>query len=301
MIEDAFVSLATGPSRLQLWPETGGAIVDWDFDGVSLLRPIPEEALAAHSARRLGSFPLIPYSNRINGALLSFGGVRHPLRPDANGEPHSIHGNGWYTPWKIAERNASDLVLALDHKARGDAALDWPFSFRATQTFTLLETGLTIGLRIENQDSRPMPAGFGLHPYFRRSATSQLSFSARSVWLNGPDHLPSEKKSIPPAWSFDKPHSPSDVELDHCFAGWDGKARIVWPEDHLQLTLEASPVFSHLVVYTPTGRDFFCVEPVSHMNDGMSHLDGPDEHGVVILAPGDVLDGEVRFHLDRLP
>lgn len=300
MIEDAFVSLTAGPSHLQLWPETGGAIVDWRFADVPLLRPIPAEALAAHSARRLGCFPLIPYSNRIAGAKLTFDGATHALRPDANGEPHSIHGNGWYTPWRVAERSASRLVLALDHAAQGDTTLDWPFSYAATQTFALSETGLDITLHLENRDSRPMPAGFGLHPYFRRSTAALMSFSAATVWLNGADRLPSTQQPVPSAWSFATPRSPADVELDHCFAGWNGRARIVWPEDRLGLTMEASPQFSHLVVYTPSGRDFFCVEPVSHMNDGMSRMDRPG-HGVVVMAPGETLEGEVRFRLDRLP
>jgi aldose 1-epimerase len=300
MTEDAFVTLNAGPSRLQLWPEIGGAVVDWRFEDIALLRPIPEEAMAARSARRLGCFPLVPYSNRIAGARLTFGGVTYPLRPDANGEPHSIHGNGWYSPWSVVEKEAARLVLALDHAPEGDRALDWPFAYRATQTFTLGEAGLVISLHIENRDSRPMPAGFGLHPYFRRSKATQLTYCASSVWLNGADRLPSDSIAVPPEWSFAKGRSPAAVALDHCFAGWDGVARIVWPEDRLGLSIEASPAFSHLVVYTPAGRDFFCVEPVSHMNDGMSRLASQEGHGVAILGPGDVLEGDVRFRLDRL-
>ncbi|PKU26589.1 aldose 1-epimerase [Telmatospirillum siberiense] len=299
MTNSDFVSLTAGTSRLTLWPETGGAIVDWQHDGISLFRNIPDEALAAHSARRLGCFPLIPYSNRIARASLTFGEETYALRPDLNGEPHSIHGNGWYTPWIVTERTDKRLVLTLDHQARGDGVADWPFSYVATQTFSLGESGLDIALRIENRDGKAMPAGFGLHPYFRRTPKAQMMFQAASVWLNGADKLPRGQQPVPSAWSFATLRSPAEAELDHCFAGWNGTARIVWPEDALGLTIEASAEFSHLVVYTPAERDFFCVEPVSHMNDAMNRMD-VDGHGVAVLAPGQALEGGVRFRLDRL-
>lgn len=299
MKNDAFVSLTAGPSHLTLWPETGGGIVDWRHGDVALFRDVPDDALAAHSARRLGCFPLIPYSNRIGDARLTFQDQTYALRPDPNGESHSIHGNGWYTPWTVGERSASRLVLTLEHQARDTAAADWPFSYIATQTFALSETGLDIALRIENRDTKAMPAGFGLHPYFRRTADAKMSFEAATVWLNGADKLPHGQQPIPATWSFTALRSPTEAELDHCFAGWNGTARIVWPEDGLGLTIDASPEFSHLVVYTPSGRDFFCIEPVSHMNDGMNRMDVPG-HGVSILAPGEILQGQVHFRLDHL-
>ncbi|MDR3438073.1 aldose 1-epimerase [Telmatospirillum sp.] len=300
MTEDAFVTLTAGQSSLTLKPQTGGAIVDWSTDGVALLRPISDEALAAGNARKLGCFPLIPYSNRIANAQLSFLGQDYALRPDLQGEVHSIHGNGWYTPWRVAERDDQRLVLALDHLADSDRTIDWPFSYNARQTFELLPDGLAITLEIENRDSRPMPAGLGLHPYFRRSPQSQLSFSTGAVWLNGPDKLPTSLVPVPSGWSFAEPGSPDAVELDNCFAQWDGKVRITWPENHLALTMTASDIFQHLVVFTPAGKDFFCVEPVSHANGALALAATPGDHGARVLAPGDALTGTVRFQLDQL-
>lgn len=298
MTDDAFPTLTAGTSKLTVRPETGGAIVDWRYGDIPLLRAIPEEALAARSARRLGCFPLVPYSNRIALATLAFAGETYRLRPDLNGEAHAIHGNGWYTPWTIAKQTKTRLILTLDHQAKGEKAADWPFSYLATQTFALSANGLDITLRIENRDDRPMPAGFGLHPYFRRTPRAKMAFKAATVWLNGADKLPRGQQPIPAAWSFDAPRSPAEAELDHCFAGWQGRARLVWPEDELALDMEASPDFTHLVVYTPKDRDFFCVEPVSHMNDGMNRMDVPG-HGVSVVAPGEAIEGVVHFRLSR--
>jgi aldose 1-epimerase len=55
-------------------------------------------------------------------------------------------------------------------------------------------------------------------------------------------------------------------------------------------------LFGHLVVYVPPGQDFFCVEPVSHVNDGFNLLDrGVAGTGVRILEPGERLAGVVRL------
>ena len=80
------------------------------------------------------------------------------------------------------------------------------------------------------------------------------------------------------------------VVLDNCFDGWDGRAAITWPKRRLQLALEASQPFRHLVIYVPPGRDFFCVEPVSHANGLV---------GLRPLGPGATLAGEIVFHVSQ--
>ena len=44
------------------------------------------------------------------------------------------------------------------------------------------------------------------------------------------------------------------------------------------------------MIYVPPGQDFFCVEPVSHVNDGFNMLErGVEGTGVRVLAPGQTL------------
>ena len=54
------------------------------------------------------------------------------------------------------------------------------------------------------------------------------------------------------------------------------------------MDVEASPVFGHVVIYTPEARPYFCVEPVSHANG---------EIGRTRLEAGATLSGEVVFCL----
>jgi aldose 1-epimerase len=54
------------------------------------------------------------------------------------------------------------------------------------------------------------------------------------------------------------------------------------------------------VVYVPAGRDFFAVEPVSHMNNAINRPDIAD-HGLRVLLPDERLTAKVRFQVESLP
>jgi aldose 1-epimerase len=103
--------------------------------------------------------------------------------------------------------------------------------------------------------------------------------------------------AVPPEWDHSGAQRVGSAALDNCFAGWDGEAHAVWASDAPALRIEAEAPFRHLIVYTPPGQDFFCVEPVSHMNDPINRMDSTADNGLRILAPGETLQGLVSFRL----
>ncbi len=141
---------------------------------------------------------------------------------------------------------------------------------------------------------------FGLHPYFPRTADVRLSAQVGGVWRNTPDMLPVEHTPVPPELDFSKGPAVSGITVDNCFTGWDGKALIEWPSRHRGLSIEATPEFRNLVVFVPPKQDFFCVEPVTNVNDGFNKLARKEENtGVVVLQPGETLAGTVRFRVTK--
>jgi aldose 1-epimerase len=54
-----------------------------------------------------------------------------------------------------------------------------------------------------------------------------------------------------------------DFDFDNCFDGFTGKARI--RDEHFALQLSSSA--KYLVVYTPQTKDYYCVEPVTHLSN----------------------------------
>ena len=290
----SIVTLRSGALKVDMAPSIGGAIAGFWRGGIALMRETPEDALRNGLVRQTSSYPLIPYSNRIAHGRFSFEGVEHRLALNFGDHPHSIHGNAWQKPWQVAEASETHCRLSFLHRPVGDDARGWPFAYRAEQNFALSPEGLGITLLVENLDEDAMPAGLGLHPFFPRRPGVRLKFSAANVYRTGQDSLPGECVPVPAEWDYRVIRDLGEPGLDNCFEGWDGDAEILFEQDKIMLRLEADPVFGHLVVYVPTGRDFFAVEPVTHLNDAINR---PDllGHGLHVLQPREQLSGTVRF------
>jgi aldose 1-epimerase len=50
------------------------------------------------------------------------------------------------------------------------------------------------------------------------------------------------------------------------------------------------------VVFTPQDRDYFCVEPVSHVSNAI-HMSDPLAHGLRKLAPGAGFDAWMKLDI----
>lgn len=287
------LTLAGFDLALDLLPTVGGSIGRFAWTGggrrIELMRPADAASLALGAARGAASFPLVPFSGRIGSGRFQFGGRAIQLEPNMAPEGHAIHGDGWTADWTVAESTATTATLVYDHAAPPGG---WPWRYRAEQRFALTPDGLTVALSIANRDSRPMPAGLGLHPYFPKAPGTRLTASNPKVLMNDMAKLPVAVVDTPPAWDMRAGRAVDAMALDFCFVGWDGVARLDWP-DHA-LAIEADPVFGCLVVYTQPA--FFCVEPVSHQPDAVNR--GVEAAGLRILEPGQSLAGSVRFRAE---
>lgn len=283
------VTLSTADSRLVLAPRTGGAIASWTLGARSILRPLRADALAEGLPRLLGGYPLFPYSGRVAGRRFTWDGITYELPALLGG--HAIHGCGWQEAWQVEDATKRQAVLRLDHAPN---AL-WPLPFLATQRFTLEADRLVCDLMIENRHPKPAPVGFGLHPYFPRSPATRLQVAAGHVWHNGADGISSER-SVPPAkWDFSAGLPVGADLVDNCFGDWGGVAVISYPDLGYRLRIEADAVFRHLVIFVPEGQDFFAVEPVVNMGDGINRIATEPGQGMVVLPRGQRLTGQVRY------
>lgn len=298
MATPATLKLRAGDLALDLVPEVGGGIACFRMGVVDLMRSASPADLAARNPRQLASFPLFPYSNRVVNGRFIFNSQIYPLALNSPPHPHTLHGNAWQRPWKIESQRPSYAHLVIDHDPARDGADAWPFAYRAAQIFRLEANLLELTMTVRNQDTRPMPAGFGLHPYYPRTPDARLTAATGGVWRNTPDMQPIEHTSVPREWDFSTGKLISEVTVDNCFTGFGGKALIEWPARHRGLSIEASPEFGNLVVFVPPKQDFFCVEPVTNVNDGFNKLARNEaDTGVRVLQPGETLAGTVRFRV----
>ena len=292
------IELRAGELHLVLDPDTGGAIARFTRGGAELLRPVVDPRLAAQNGRAVAGYPLVPYANRVAWGRFRFGGQEYRLARNFGDHPHTIHGNGWMRPWAVAEAGPDRARLVLDHAPPRDPAEQWPFAYHAELMFALQPGALHVAMLLENRDARPWPAGLGLHPYVARTTGTALRFEADTLWTTDANSLPDGREAVQGEAEFALGRLLGATEVDACYAGWGGSATVTMPESGTTLTLAAGPPMDHLQVYTPAGRDFIGLEPVSNMPDALNRMETEADNGLRILAPGEALHAVVTMSVE---
>ncbi|HTV78152.1 MAG TPA: aldose 1-epimerase [Steroidobacteraceae bacterium] len=277
--------LRNADARLMLDAAHGGAIREFSWRGLALLRPAASEADT--DPMQLACFPLVPYANRIAGGRFAFDGQEVRLRRNWTRDPHPLHGQGWRAAWSVQSASVSRATLAFC--GGGD---EWPWRYRALQEFELRADGLDVLLSLENFADSPMPAMLGLHPYFPDAALATVQARTRTVWLPDAQALPVQEVMTPADWAFDAPRSVARVVLDHCFDHWDGVAVVRWPDRTLKIEATGARA---LHVYTPAGTGFFCLEPQTAPAGALNRT-GTE---LTRLAPGERVQIGVRFSVGQ--
>jgi len=273
----------------------GGGLIRYSArvgkDEYHLLKPTNQADLNAGKAYRLSSFPLVPYSNRIAGGRFKFAGRDVVLSDGARPEMEVIHGHGWKARWTVRDHAENWASLSYRH----DAAA-WPFTYGVTQNFALTGNALSITLTVTNLDDAAMPIGLGFHPCFPSQRTALLTAPVEQVWLNDERVLPTRKIDLPPAWDLVRGVPVREMRSDNVFTAWRRIARIHWRDRGIGLNLRAGGPLEFLHVYAPEGKDFFCVEPVSHIANALNLSEqGHGDTGQRVLAPGESLEAWMRL------
>ena len=294
-MSDPTVILKADGAEAGVLPEIGGCIAFYRADiagrKIDFLRPAGAAALAQRDPRLTGCFPLVPFSNRIRAGKFCFAGREIALPANAPTGPHAIHGFGFEALWRVATR--SESRLAIEHRRDGGA---WPFSYIARQVFELTSAGLTVTMKVGNLGDEPMPLGLGWHPYFPRTPRARLVASVKKMWRNDAEGMPVELIDPPATHLLGPGINPDANPMDNCFTGWNGRAAIDWPERGARLEISADPALKFLVVFTPPGRDFFCVEPVSNCTDAFNlAAQGRGDTGMIVLPSGGTIGAAMRL------
>ena len=282
------LTLRHGDLLCDIKPELGGSIAGLWLGTDPVLSSLPGAQM--QTVRQSGSYPLVPFSNRIGQAQLQWAGTSHPLVRNFDPEPHAIHGVGWQRPWAVLESSDTFALLAFEHKA--DAS--WPFDFDCSQAFKLEAGALEMSLSITNQSPVAAPVGLGWHPFFPKRPGTEVQFSATGRWEMGSDKLPTHRVAHPGLQQ-----RVEALTVDHCFDGWGG---VLTLQDSV-MRVRVTSALSHLVVYTHPERDNIAVEPVSHVNNALNLMAQTgaraEDLGVVILQAGQTYSCEMRIDVER--
>jgi aldose 1-epimerase len=277
---------------LELAPGLGGSVARLDYVAEGGRTPVlrgPQGA--AERVLDMGSFPLVPYSNRIRGGRFFFRGRDVKIAPNMPPDPSPLHGQGWLAPWQVVRSSDSTAELMFRHEAG-----EWPWSYEARQLFELSDRALDIRLSCRNLSAEPMPCGLGQHPYFHCTPETRLDTHVEGAWTIDENVLPVER--VPATGRYDlRDRLVCGQDLDHGFDGWGGRAVIRTPGAPFAIEM-SSPDANCFQLYSPPGGGIFVAEPVSHTN---AALNTPEEEwgrlGLRVLEPGEEMVLNARIAL----
>lgn len=253
-----------------------------------------------------GTPVLYPTPNRVRDCRFTWKGRAYPQRRSGRDIPE--HGLAHLEPWEFdpptADAEEARFTAWLDCRPDSPMFEAFPFPHRIGLSFTLGVRGIKVEYSIENQGAEDLPFGFGLHPYFSKLDGDEATFvslPAAAVMEATPDLLPTGRLSGVEGTALDlrRPVAVGTLDLDHVFTRVEPgrSARVEYRASGLAVDLEATADFSHLVLYTPRGERFFCLENQTCSTDAHNlHARGfAEASGLKTVAPGAVRRGSVTY------
>ncbi|MGH2380965.1 MAG: aldose 1-epimerase [Candidatus Limnocylindria bacterium] len=281
------LTLESEDLEVELLPEHGARLHRIRAFGVDLLRTPDDVATHGTEPFFWGAYLMAPWCNRVQPGPIEIGGRTIDLSPNF-GDGSAIHGQVYALAWEV-ESNDSLRVTG-----EGDG---WPWAYDVHLQHSLDARALTLSYALTNRSDAPMPAGIGLHPWFRRPV--ELRLPADAVYRSN-----SESAARPEPVSGDldiRRRMEPALGLD---ATWTAMTSSVlelgWPRDGIRATLEVSSADPPLVaVATPRDVDADAVEPQTHGPDGLRRLRRGEPDAMQMLGPGASLDLVLRLTVDR--
>jgi aldose 1-epimerase len=301
-MEATAIALRSG--RIEVDLDRRGAVISgfrWrkaDGTTASVMR---DGAMHGGDPLKASCFPLLPFGNRVRDNRFSFNGQAFTLTPNQPWDRHYLHGDGWLTRWNVLATTDSEVSFGMQHAAGPES----PYAFAAEILYKLRADVLSVTLTVSNQSEQPLPFGLGLHPYFPLTPRTTLQASATGWFVEEAEFMPGTLEAVPDALDFSEARRPPRQWINNGFTGWNGRAKIVWPENSLALTITGSTGFRDYFVFMSDTRfepgflgDYFCFEPMTHRADAhnMEALGG-----LAVLAPGETLRGCVSFTPHETP
>jgi len=293
-------------------PQAGGNAYSLTVNGEELLRQPPR--ISDLPGFVYGNPILYPTPNRVRDGKFAFGERQFQFSRNHNG--NHLHGLVNTLPWVVGALEVEDevikLPLTLDISEGHPVYEDFPFDHKVEVTYSLSSEGLRIDAKVKNRDTRRLPFGFAIHPYFRILGERAETFIA----VPARRHMEASQFSLLPtgelhqldgsAKDLRSPVSLDKLDLDDVYWGMDPDRPAVYEarDRGVRVTLEASEIFSHMVVYTPRDQDYFCLENQTCSTDAHNlYSRGQSEAAHLLIlepvgSPGATAEGSVLFRIE---
>ncbi len=178
----------------------------------------------------------------------------------------------------------------------------FPYPSRLRVALTAADDSLRWDYEVENLGDGALPYSFALHPFFKKHGKTVYQVNALARMEATAEKLPTGRilDIEPGKWDVCTLRTVESAALDDVFcARVSPMAQFCYEEFGLGLMITASEEFGRCVVYTPEGKDWFCLEPqTSSTNCHNLYNEGfAEAANLQIVAPHSSQKGFVEFNM----
>lgn len=289
------IILSNAHLQMGILPELGASVSFLKYDKNDILRPMDtqNDTLDSNSA---AMFLMLPFCGRIRGGNFVYWGITRKMKKNQAGIADPIHGDGWKSSWNVVSKTPSSITLKMTH----DKEEGFPFPYTAEVTYLLKETSVVVDMKISNHAPLPMPCGMGIHPFFVKTKDMELKFPSRVVWAHESDPIFDRPYSTPTDWQFKEGKPIKNMIFDTCFGGFEGEAKITYPENGYAVEMSTEGPFGHVVLYSPKGKNFVCLEPCTNASNSFNLAsNGVIGTGIQSIGKDQTLTGTIELKITK--
>jgi aldose 1-epimerase len=278
----AQIELRSDELEVVLLPGLGARLHRLRAFGKDLLRTPDEPAVHRDDPFFWGAYVMAPWCNRIRPGPVEVAGRTVDVAPNFK-DGSAIHGQVSAVAWAV------DTDGTLRATGGGDG---WPWPYEVTCHATVDGPTLTLAYRLTNHADEAMPAGLGLHPWFRRPVEVQVPAS-----LVYPTNAESQPSPQPVGDAFDlRARRPLATDLDASWAGLsEPRIELAWPEHGLSARIEVDADRLLVAGASPVDVGAVAIEPQTHGPDGIRRLLAGEPDAPTMLAPAASLSLTLRL------
>lgn len=258
------IILATDRLRLTLWPEHGAVVTALEGLGPEGWRPIlaPARRGAARDPTAGSLFVMVPWCNRLSAGGVWGADGFHLVPPTWHSTSMPVHGTGWLRPWTVADLTRAAVQLDLQD-------VFGPYRYSARLRFALSGDSAAFEVEVVNRGDLALPFGVGFHPFFPWESGSKLGLNVTKVVAMGADGLPAQTRKFDRSRPMTLRGGKPIGRLRS--VGVESGGDICLEEAASRTVLRHSFGLRNVLLWSPAGRPFLCVEPMSHGVDVFCH------------------------------
>jgi aldose 1-epimerase len=282
------ISWSSDALQVTVLPEIGCRVHRLRAFGVDLLRTPADPATHRDDPFFWGAYVMAPWTNRVSARAMMVVG-REVHLPANFHDGSAIHGQVHDRTWE----RTGESTFAI----RCDGGDGWPWAYEVGTAVAVAGTTVRLEYVLRNDAGAPMPAGIGLHPWFRRELRVGLH-AACSIARND------EREADPTpvvgdlVLAVDRPLAGG---LDATWLDLDPPTvELAWPELGLAGTLRIrSSGRTHVAVASPDGTEAVAVEAVTNLPWALDRRTEGRPGAIELLEPGAELTLDVELDFRR--